>query len=115
MKKAIIIALLVALAPTMAQADTDTKQLARTKQLEKAIRLQTLTTQAVRQGDYDLACKSQKEATIAIHEANVVDVTSQSDMQFAEICNARTVTKSWLNPKYTTDFEPAGVFVVEFK
>ena len=110
--KATAMALLVALSPIMAQADTETN-LARMKQLEKAIRLQTLTTQAVRQGDYDLACKSQKEATIAIHEANVVDVTSQSDMQFAEICNARTVTKSWLNPKYTTDFEPAGVFVVE--
>jgi hypothetical protein len=110
--KATAMALLLALAPTMAQADTETN-LARTKQLEKAIRLQTLTTQAVRQGDYDLACKSQKEATEAIHEANVVDVTSQSDMQFAEICNAKTVTKSWLIPKYTTDFEPAGVFVVE--
>ena len=114
MKALVTLALLVSLSPTMAQADTETN-LARMKQLEKAIRLQTLTTQAVRQGDYDLACKSQKEATIAIHEANVVDVTSQSDMQFAEICNARTVTKSWLNPKYTTDFEPAGVFVVELK
>lgn len=110
--KATAMALLVALSPIMAQADTETN-LARTKQLEKAIRLQTLTTQAVRQGDYDLACKSQKEATLATHEANVVDVNGQSDMQFAEICNARTITKSWLNPKYTVDFEPAGVFVVE--
>ena len=112
MKALVTLALLVSLSPTMAQADTETN-LARTKQLEKAIRLQTLTTQAVRQGDYDLACKSQKEATIAIHEANVVDVTGQSDMQFAEICNARTVTKSWLRPAHTTDFEPAGVYFVE--
>ena len=122
MKKLLLLALFAL--PTMATAENDTaqsrlsefKQLnEKIEQLEKALRLQTLTTQAVRQDNYDLACKSQKEATIATHQANVVDVTSQSDMQFAEICNARTVTKSWLNPKYTTDFEPAGVFVVEFK
>ena len=55
--------------------------------LEKALRLQTLTTEAVRMDDYDLACKSQKEATLATHQANIKDIYRQSDIQFAEICS----------------------------
>ena len=68
--------------------------------LEKALRLQTLTTEAVRMDDYDLACKSQKEATLATHQANIKDIYRQSDIQFAEICSiSRAVAEtkpSWL-------------------
>ena len=109
--KATLIALLVALSPTMASAENDTarsrlaefKQLnEKIEQLERALRLQTLTTQAVRQDNYDLACKSQKEATLATRKANVRDINGISDMQFAEICTvSRAQTKpapSWLTP-----------------
>ena len=124
--KATLIALLVALSPTMASAENDTtrarlvefKELSiKIEELERALRLQTLTTQAVRQDNYDLACKSQKEATLATRKANVIDINGISDMQFAEICTVSRAqakpTPSWLNPKYTTDFEPAGVFFEE--
>lgn len=109
MKKTLL-ALLVAMSPMMASAENDTararlvefKELkTKIEELEKALRLQTLTTQAVRQDNYDLACKSQKEATQATHQAGVKDVASQSDMQFAEICvvSKATVEKpSWLTP-----------------
>ena len=111
MKALVTLALLVSLSPIMAQADTETN-LARTKQLEKAIRLQTLATQAVRKGDYDLACKAQNVATLATKQAGINDVSSASEMEFAEICNRST--KPWLSVKNTnTGFEPAGVFFVE--
>ena len=123
MKKLLLLALFAL--PTMATAENDTaqsrlsefKQLnEKIEQLEKALRLQTLTTQAVRQDNYELACKAQKEATTATHQAKVKDVASQSDMQFAEICTvSRAVsepnTPSWLLPLNTdAGFEPAGVF-----
>ena len=121
--KTTLIALLVALSPTMASAENDTarsrlvefKELTtKIEELERALRLQTLTTQAVRQDNYDLACKAQKEATTATHRAKVKDVASQSDMQFAEICTMSRATAkptpSWLTPKLSNNFEPAGVF-----
>jgi len=121
--KATVIALLVALSPTMASAENDTararlvefKELTtKIEELERALRLQTLTTQAVRQDNYDLACKAQKEATTATHNANVKDVRGQSDMQFAEICTVSRATAkptpSWLKP-LAGDFEPAGILV----
>ena len=123
--KATLIALLVALSPTMASAENDTarsrlvefKELTtKIEELERALRLQTLTTQAVRQDNYDLACKAQKEATTATHNANVKDVARQSDMQFAEICTMSRATAkptpSWLTPANpNSDFEPAGMLV----
>ena len=123
--KATAIALLMALSPMMASAENDTarqrlvefKQLnEKIEQLEKALRLQTLTTQAVRQDNYDLACKAQKEATTATHQADVRDVNGVSDMQFAEICTVSRATSkptaSWLTPANPdSNFEPAGIFV----
>jgi len=121
MKKLLLLALFAL--PTMASAenDTATERLVEFKnlnqkieQLEKALRLQTLTTQAVRQDNYELACKAQKEATTATHQADVRDVNSVSDMQFAEICTVSRATAkptpSWLTPKLSNNFEPAGVF-----
>ena len=122
MKKLLLLALFAL--PTMATAANDiaTERLVEFKhlnqrivELEKALRLQTLTTQAVRQDNYDLACKAQKEATTATHNANVRDVNGISDMQFAEICTvSKATTKttpSWLQPKANSDFEPAGILV----
>jgi len=109
MKKLLLLALFAL--PTMASAENDTararlvefKELTtKIEELERALRLQTLTTQAVRQDNYDLACKSQKEATTATRKANVKDLNSVSDMQFAEICTVSRAsakpTPSWLTP-----------------
>ena len=109
MKKLLLLALFAL--PTMASAENDTardrlvefKELRqKIENLEKALRLQTLTTQAVRQDNYDLACKSQKEATQATHDADVRDVNRYSDQQFAEICVVSRATSkptpSWLTP-----------------
>ena len=112
MKKLLIALFLL---PTMASAN-ETALTKRIADLEKALRLQTLTTQALRMEDYDLACKAQREAQRATHEANVVDVNGQVDMQFAQICTfSRAIsepnTPSWLLPLNTdAGFEPAGVF-----
>ena len=93
--KIALLTLLLALTPTIVISEENTAR-ARTveykhlnekiESLEKAIRLQTLTTEAVRKENYDLACKAQKEATIATKQANVVDVNGYSDKQYAEIC-----------------------------
>lgn len=121
--KTTLLALLLALSPIMATAENDTARARltefkhlneRIEQLEKAIRLQTLTTEAIRRDDYLLACKAQKEAAIATHMAHVRDVVRQSDMQFAEICSyLRHSTEpdvpAWLKP--VASFEPAGVYV----
>ena len=106
MKKLLLLALFAL--PTMATAENETrlnefKELkVKIENLEKALRLQTLTTQAVRQDNYDLACKSQKEATSATHKAKVKDLNNASDMQFAEICVVSRATSkptpSWLTP-----------------
>ena len=114
--KTIAIAVLMSLLPTMASAN-ETALTKRIEHLEKAIRLQTLTTQAIRQDNYDLACKAQREAHRATREANVRDVNGQVDMQFAQICTvsrslAKPNTPSWLTPLNSdSNFEPAGFFV----
>ena len=108
--------LALVLLPMMALAN-ETALTKRIADLEKALRLQTLTTQAIRQENYDLACKAQREATRATREANVRDVNAQSDMQFAQICTfsravAEPRTPAWLIPVLPTDvdFEPAGIY-----
>jgi len=105
--------LALVLLPMMASAN-ETALTKRIADLEKALRLQTLTTQAVRMDNYDLACKAQREATKATHDADVRDVNAQSDMQFAQICTFhRAISEpsvpSWLKP-LAGDFEPAGVY-----
>jgi len=121
--KIALLTLLLALTPTIVISEENTAR-ARTveykhlnekiESLEKAIRLQTLTTEAVRKENYDLACKAQKEATIATKQANVVDVNGYSDKQYAEICTISRATSEpniplWLKP--VAGFEPAGVYV----
>lgn len=123
--KTTVVAVLMALSPMMATAENDTARARLTEfkalnekieNLEKALRLQTLTTDAIRRDNYELACKAQREATTATHQANVKDVNRQSDMQFAEICivsKATAKTKpSWLAPANPNlNFEPAGMLV----
>ena len=113
MMKTTLLSILLTLSPMMAAAENDTTRARlveykhlknQIESLEKAIRLQTLTTEAIRKEDYDLACKAQKEATIATHEAGVKDVNRVSDIQFAEICVMSRYTSqpdipSWLIPK----------------
>ena len=112
MKKLLVALFLL---PMMASAN-ETALTKRIADLEKALRLQTLTTQAIRMENYDLACKAQREAQRATHAADVRDVNGQVDMQFAQICTfSRAIsepnTPSWLLPLNTdAGFEPAGVF-----
>jgi DNA-directed RNA polymerase specialized sigma54-like protein len=121
--KIALLTLLLALTPTIVISEENTARARmveykhlneKIESLEKAIRLQTLTTEAVRKENYDLACKAQKEATIATRQANVVDVNGYSDKQYAEICTISRATAepnipSWLKP--VAGFEPAGVYV----
>lgn len=114
--KTTALAVLLSLTPMMATADTEKSLTTKIANLEKAIRLQTLTTQAIRQENYDLACKAQREAQLATHAANVKDVRGAVDQQFAEICVisrqiANPNTPSWLKP--AAGFEPAGMFFLE--
>lgn len=121
--KTTVVAVLMALSPMMATAENDTARARlvefkhlneKIENLEKALRLQTLTTEAIRRDNYDLACKAQREATTATRKADVKDVNGQSDMQFAEICvMSRATAKStpsWLLPSNPNlGFEPAGI------
>ena len=111
--KTTLLSILLALTPALVSADENTAR-ARIENLEKAVRLQTLATEALRKDDYDLACKAQREATNATRQANIKDVNTTSDMQFAEICTvsraiAKPNTPSWLTP--VAGFEPAGFYI----
>ena len=121
--KTVLLTLLLALSTTLVSAEDELSQTRlveykhlnqKIETLEKAIRLQTLTTEAVRKENYDLACKAQREATIATRQANIKDVNGFSDKQYAEICTISRATSepnipSWLKP--VAGFEPAGVYV----
>jgi hypothetical protein len=124
--KTIFIASLLALSPTMASAKNDIEDNRieeykhlneRIELLEQAVRLQTLTTEAIRKDNYQLACKAQQEAAIATHKANIRDVKKQSDIQYVEICTFLNYTTdeipAWLKP--VAGFEPAGVYVKRTK
>lgn len=59
----------------------------RSYNLEKAVRLQTLTNMALNNGNYDLACRSQQEVTESVVRAGVIDVIEQADVVESEICS----------------------------
>ena len=121
--KTAVLSILLALTPSLVTADenqararlVEYKHLSeKIETLEKAVRLQTLATEALRKDDYDLACKAQKEATIATRQANIKDINNTSDIQFAEICSvSRAIAEpnipSWLTP--VAGFEPAGFYI----
>ena len=59
----------------------------KTYELERAVRLQTLTNMALNNGNYDLACKAQHEVTDSIIRADIIDVIEQADVVESEICS----------------------------
>lgn len=78
----------VAMSGLVYSAKTDGKQY----QLERAVRLQTLTNMALNNGNYDLACKAQQEVTDSIIRAGVIDVIEQADVVEGEICSLAWTT-----------------------
>ena len=67
-------------------------------ELERAVRLQTLSNMAVNNKNYELACKAQHEVTDSIVRAGVIDVIEQADVVESEICSlAWTTTISAIN------------------
>ena len=88
MKKLVIgTAILAAVATTVASATiilSNDKQV----QLERAARLSTLSTTAVKNGDYELACKAQREVVDALYLARVKgkDLIGTADQQRVDFC-----------------------------
>lgn len=56
-------------------------------ELERAVRLQTLSNIALNNGNYDLACRAQQEVTDSVVRAGVRDVIEQVDIVESEICS----------------------------
>jgi hypothetical protein len=84
----------VAMSGLVYSAKTDGKNY----ELERAVRLQTLTNMALNNKNYELACKAQHEVTDSIVRAGVVDVIEQADVVESEICSlAWTTTISAIN------------------
>lgn len=88
MKKLVIVsAIAAAVATTVASAAiilSNGKQV----QLERATRLSTLSTVAVKNGDYELACKAQREVVDALYLAHVrgKDLIGTADQQRVDFC-----------------------------
>jgi hypothetical protein len=59
----------------------------KTYNLEKAVRLQTLSNIALNNKNYELACKAQQEVTDSVVRAGIVDVIEQVDIVESEICS----------------------------
>ena len=58
------------------------------KEFERAARMETLSLVAVKNGDYKLACKAQREAVVALANAKAkgADIYGQSIMNVKEFC-----------------------------
>ena len=83
----------VAIAGFIYSANADKKY-----ELERAIRLQTLSNIALNNGNYELACRAQQEVTDSVSRAGVIDVIEQVDIVESEICSlAWTTTISAMN------------------
>jgi|TARA_B110000211_G_C13603423_1_gene345727 hypothetical protein len=89
--KIVSLAILFALSTVVTVQADEYGDAVRMKQLETAIRLQTLTTQALRKGDYTLACNAQNVATQAIKQAGIKDVNNLSELEYFEICTVSTI------------------------
>jgi len=59
----------------------------RSYELEKAVRLQTLSNMALNNENYELACKAQQEVTDSLTRAGVIDVIEQADVVESQICS----------------------------
>lgn len=58
------------------------------KEFERAARMEALSVVAVKNGDYELACKAQREAVVALANAKTkgADIYGQSVMNVKEFC-----------------------------
>ena len=58
------------------------------KEFERAARMETLSLVAVKNKDYELACKAQREAVVALANAKAkgADIYGQSVMNVKEFC-----------------------------
>ena len=58
------------------------------KEFERAARMETLSLVAVKNNDYELACKAQREAVVALANAKAkgADIYGQSVMNVKEFC-----------------------------
>ena len=94
MKKLVILSgAIAAVAATVASATiilSSEKQV----QLERAARLETLSVTAVKNGDYELACKAQREVVNALYLARVKgkDLVGTADTQREEFCRKAQVS-----------------------
>ncbi len=59
------------------------------KEFERAARMETLSLVAVKNNDYELACKAQREAVVALANAKAkgADIYGQSIMNVKEFCS----------------------------
>ena len=92
-KLALISGVIAAVAATVASATiilSSEKQV----QLERATRLSTLSVVAVKNGDYELACKAQREVVNALYLARVKgqDLIGTADAQRLEFCQKAHVS-----------------------
>ena len=94
MKKLVLLSgAIAAIAATVASATiilSSEKQV----QLERATRLSTLSVTAVKNGDYELACKAQREVVNALYLAQVKgqDLIGTADQQRVEFCQKAHVS-----------------------
>jgi len=94
MKKLVLLSgAIAAIAATVASATiilSSEKQV----QLERATRLSTLSVVAVKNGDYELACKAQREVVNALYLARVKgeDLVGTADQQRVEFCQKAHVS-----------------------
>jgi hypothetical protein len=58
------------------------------KEFERAARMETLSVIALKNGDYSLACKAQRDAVLSLERANTqsYDIYSQSVANIKDIC-----------------------------
>lgn len=87
MKNKLVTLIAVISVMTMSGLAYSAKKSIKHYELEKAVRLQTLTNMALYNGNYDLACKAQHEVTDSIVRAGVVDIIEQADIVESEICS----------------------------
>lgn len=64
------------------------REVSQQKEFERAARMENLTVVAVKNKDYDLACKAQREAVVALANAKTkgADIYGQSVNNIQEFC-----------------------------
>ena len=88
MKKLVIITAIAAAVATTVASATIILSKDKQAQFERATRLSSLSVVAVKNGDYELACKAQREVVNALYLARVKgqDLIGTADQQRVEFC-----------------------------